>query len=126
MNVPDSLRYAASHEWVSVSGDGLATVGVTDHAQAELTDVVYLELPAPGRQVNAGDAVAVIESVKAANDIYTPVSGEIVESNPGLETNPGAVNLDPYGSGWMFKIRLSKPEEVEALLDAEQYRRQIG
>ncbi|HRX56325.1 MAG TPA: glycine cleavage system protein GcvH, partial [Verrucomicrobiales bacterium] len=106
MQVPESLRYATSHEWVSVT-DGIATIGVTDHAQAELTDVVYLELPTPGKQVKAGDAVAVIESVKAANDIYTPVSGEVVEFNPNLETDPSAVNQAPYTDGWMFRIRLS-------------------
>ncbi|MCC6880877.1 MAG: glycine cleavage system protein GcvH [Verrucomicrobiales bacterium] len=125
MQVPESLRYATSHEWVSVT-DGIATIGVTDHAQAELTDVVYLELPTPGKQVKAGDAVAVIESVKAANDIYTPVSGEVVEFNPNLETDPSAVNHAPYTDGWMFRIRLSDPGEIEKLLTPAEYRSQIS
>ena len=125
MQVPESLRYATSHEWVSVT-DGIATIGVTDHAQAELTDVVYLELPSPGKQVKAGDAVAVIESVKAANDIYTPVSGEVVEFNPNLETDPSAVNHAPYTDGWMFRIRLSDPGEIEKLLTPAEYQSQIS
>lgn len=125
MQVPESLRYATSHEWVSVT-DGIATIGVTDHAQAELTDVVYLELPTPGKQVKAGDAVAVIESVKAANDIYTPVSGEVVEFNPNLETDPSAVNHAPYTDGWMFRIRLSDPGEIEKLLTPAEYQSQIS
>ncbi|MCB1241749.1 MAG: glycine cleavage system protein GcvH [Verrucomicrobiales bacterium] len=125
MQVPESLRYATSHEWVSVT-DGIATIGVTDHAQAELTDVVYLELPTPGKQVKAGDAVAVIESVKAANDIYTPVSGEVVEFNPNLETDPSAVNQAPYTDGWMFRIRLSDPGEIDKLLTPAEYQSQIS
>ena len=125
MQVPESLRYATSHEWVSVT-DGIATIGVTDHAQAELTDVVYLELPTPGKQVKAGDAVAVIESVKAANDIYTPVSGEVVEFNPNLETDPAAVNQAPYTDGWMFRIRLSDPGEIDKLLTPAEYQSQIS
>ncbi|MEZ5432958.1 MAG: glycine cleavage system protein GcvH [Verrucomicrobiales bacterium] len=125
MQVPESLRYATSHEWVSVT-DGIATIGVTDHAQAELTDVVYLELPTPGKQVKAGDAVAVIESVKAANDIYTPVSGEVVEINPNLETDPSAVNQAPYTDGWMFRIRLSDPGEIDKLLTPAEYQSQIS
>ena len=125
MQVPESLRYATSHEWVSVT-DGIATIGVTDHAQAELTDVVYLELPTPGKQLKAGDAVAVIESVKAANDIYTPVSGEVVEFNPNLETDPSAVNQAPYTDGWMFRIRLSDPGEIDKLLTPAEYQSQIS
>src|SRR5580765_7409961 len=105
-NVPSDLRYAKSHEWVRVSGDA-ATVGITDHAQQELTDVVFVEVPAVGRKVKAGEACAVVESVKTASDIYAPVSGEISEINPALADNPALVNTDPYGGGWFFKIKLA-------------------
>ncbi|HPA21390.1 MAG TPA: glycine cleavage system protein GcvH [Verrucomicrobiae bacterium] len=124
MKVPDDLKYTATHEWVRVEGD-VATVGITDHAQAELTDIVYLELPAPGRRVTAKSPVAAIESVKAASDIYAPVSGEIVEVNSALPTDPGAVNATPYQS-WMFKIRMSDPGELEALQDSAAYRQATG
>jgi glycine cleavage system H protein len=124
MKVPDDLRYAATHEWVRAEGD-IVAVGITDHAQAELTDIVYLELPAPGKQVTAKSPVAAIESVKAASDIYAPVSGEIVEVNGALPADPGAVNAQPYQS-WMFKIRMSDPGELAALQDAAAYRQSIG
>ena len=125
MNVPDNLNYMESHEWVAVE-DGVATVGISDHAQAELTDVVYLELPMVGNVAVKGDPVAVIESVKAANDIYSPVSGEVVEINEALENEPELVNSDPFGAGWMFKIKLSDPSEIESLMDPEAYRGHIG
>src|ERR1700761_7492888 len=99
--IPDSLRYAASHEWVRVDND-LATVGITDHAQAELSDVVYVDLPKPGAQVKAGAVAAVIESVKAASDIYAPLTGEVVEANAALGSKPELVNQDPYGEAWLF------------------------
>lgn len=121
MNVPDSLRYTSDHEWVALDGD-LATVGVTDHAQEELTDVVFVELPEAGREATAGEAVAVVESVKAASDIYTPLDGEVVEGNGEAEADPALVNTDPYGKGWIFKIRISDPSQVEELLDAAAYR----
>lgn len=124
-NVPSDLRYAKSHEWVRLS-DGLAVVGISDHAQHELTDVVFVELPAVGRRVKAGEACSVVESVKTASDIYSPLSGEVVEVNAGLPGNPALVNTSPFGDGWFFKIRPSAPKEVEALLTAEQYRAQIG
>lgn len=124
-NVPEDLRYTKSHEWVRVSED-TATVGITDHAQAELTDVVFVELPAVGRTVNAGDAVAVVESVKTASDIYSPVSGEIVKINNGLVDNPGLVNSEPYGEGWFYTIKLSNYDDLNTLLSAEQYSAQIG
>lgn len=124
-NIPEDLKYTKSHEWVRVS-DGTATVGITDHAQAELTDVVFVELPAVGKTVNAGDAVAVVESVKTASDIYSPVSGEIVKVNSGLADNPALVNSEPYGNGWFYQIKLSKNEELDALVSAEQYAAQIG
>ncbi|HYV30404.1 MAG TPA: glycine cleavage system protein GcvH [Candidatus Binatia bacterium] len=123
--VPPDLKYARSHEWVRVSGD-LATVGITDHAQHELTDLVFIELPAAGRQLKAGEASAVVESVKTASDIYSPVSGEVVEANKAIADDPAIVNTDPYGTGWFFKIKFSQPEELSGLLSAADYRQQIG
>lgn len=124
-NVPSDLRYARSHEWVRVEGD-LATVGITDHAQQELTDVVFVEVPAVGRKLRAGEACAVVESVKTASDIYAPLGGEIAAVNPAVTANPGLANTDPYGQGWFFKIRLAEPGEVGALLDAASYQALIG
>src|SRR5436305_5772057 len=110
-NIPDDLKYAKSHEWVRVSGI-VATVGITDHAQHELTDVVFVELPEVGRKVKAGEACAVVESVKTASDIYSPVSGEVTEVNKTVVDNPALVNTDPYAGGWFYKIKLSNPPEV--------------
>jgi len=124
-NIPSDLKYTKSHEWVRVSGD-TATVGITDHAQAELTDVVFVELPEVGRMVEAGKACAVVESVKTASDIYSPVSGEIVEQNQPVTDNPALVNTEPYAGGWFFKIKLSDPAELNALFSPEQYKAQIG
>lgn len=123
--VPADLKYAKSHEWVRVTGD-LATVGITDHAQHELTDVVFVELPPLGRKVKAGEACAVVESVKTASDIYSPVSGEIVKINQAAVDQPGLVNSDPYGSGWFFQVKLSQPGELAGLLSPEAYGAQIG
>src|SRR5512145_159047 len=109
-NVPQDLKYAKSHEWVRLAGD-IATVGITDHAQHELTDVVFVELPEPGRAIKAGEACAVVESVKTASDIYSPVSGEITEVNPAVTANPALVNTEPYGGGWFYRVRLSDPAE---------------
>jgi len=125
MNIPADLRYNPSHEWVRLDGD-LATVGITDHAQEELTDVVFVELPAVGRTVDAGDPTAVVESVKAASDIYSPLAGEVVEVNPDVEADPSLVNTDPYGNGWIFKVRAKDPSAVEAMMDADAYRGHIG
>lgn len=124
-NVPTDLKYAASHEWVRVE-DGIATVGISDHAQAELTELVFVELPEVGRELKAGDQCAVVESVKTASDVYSPVSGEVVESNKALEDNPGLANDHAFGEGWFFKIRLSAPEETDGLLSPEAYAAQIG
>ena len=123
-NIPSDLKYARSHEWVRVSGD-TATVGITDHAQHELTDVVFVELPAVGRQVKAAEACAVVESVKTASDIYSPVSGQIVEVNKAVVDNPALVNSAPYGHGWFYKVKLSNPAELDALLSPEKYQAQI-
>jgi len=124
-NIPSDLKYAKSHEWVRVSGD-TAAVGITDHAQSELTDVVFVELPEVGRKVKAGEACAVVESVKTASDIYSPVSGEIVALNQPVTDNPALVNTEPYAGGWFFKIKLSNPAELNALLSPEDYKKQIG
>jgi glycine cleavage system H protein len=124
-NVPSDLRYAKSHEWVRVSGD-TAVVGITDHAQHELTDIVFVELPAVGRQVKAGEACAVVESVKTASDIYSPVSGEVIEVNQPVTDNPALVNTEPHTGGWFYKIKLSNAAELNALLSPEDYRKQIG
>jgi len=124
-NVPSDLKYARTHEWVRVSGD-TATIGITDHAQHELTDVVFVELPAAGRQVKAGEACAVVESVKTASDIYSPVSGEIIEVNPALSNRPELVNSSPYEQGWFYKIKLSQPSELNGLLSPADYTKQIA
>ena len=123
--VPSDLKYAKSHEWVRVNGD-LATVGITDHAQHELTDVVFVELPDLGRKIKAGEACAVVESVKTASDIYSPLSGEITEVNQAVVDDPALVNSEPYEDGWFFRIKLSNPAELKALLSPEQYKVQTS
>ncbi|MCX8091419.1 MAG: glycine cleavage system protein GcvH [Verrucomicrobiae bacterium] len=123
-NVPGDLKYTKTHEWVRVKGD-VATVGITDHAQRELTDIVFVELPDVGRKVRAGDACAVVESVKTASDIYAPVSGEILAANRAVVEDPATVNQDPYGDGWFFQIRMAQPAELDALLSPAQYTAQI-
>jgi len=124
-NVPSDLKYTKSHEWVRVNG-GLATVGITDHAQHELTDIVFVELPEIGKTFQGGDACAVVESVKTASDIYSPVSGEILETNKAVVDNPALANTEPYAGGWFFKIKLSNPAELNSLLTPEKYEAQIG
>jgi glycine cleavage system H protein len=123
--VPADLKYAKSHEWVRVQGD-TATVGITDHAQHELTDVVFVELPPLNRTLTAGEACAVVESVKTASDIYSPVGGQVTETNKAVVDNPALVNTDPYGIGWFFKVKLSNEGEMNALLSPEQYQAEIG
>ncbi|MGB0775221.1 MAG: glycine cleavage system protein GcvH [Akkermansiaceae bacterium] len=125
MNVPENLRYTSDHEWILLEGD-IATVGITHHAQEELTDVVFVELPDEGRSCDAGDPVAVVESVKAASDIYCPIAGEITAGNTDLEADPSLVNTDPYGNGWIFKVRVNDTAAVEAQMDAEGYKALIG
>jgi glycine cleavage system H protein len=117
---PEDLRYTQSHEWVRIDGD-VGTIGITDYAQKELGDIVYLELPEVGHVFNAGDEFGTVESVKAVSELFTPVSGEIVEINKGAVGEPGIVNDDPFGDGWMIKLKLSTDEEVQKLLTAEQY-----
>jgi len=122
--IPAELKYAKSHEWVRVEGD-VATIGITDHAQHELTDVVFVELPALGRKIKAGEACSVVESVKTASDIYSPVSGEIVKINPAVVEQPALVNTDPYGAGWFFQVKLSQSSELAGLLSPADYGSQI-
>jgi glycine cleavage system H protein len=125
MNIPSDLRYCPSHEWLRIDQD-VATVGISDHAQAELTDVVFVELPAVGRGVDAGDPTAVVESVKAASDIYAPVGGEVIEVNPEVEADPSLVNTDPYGKGWIFKLRVKNADDALNLMDAAAYQAHIS
>ncbi len=123
--VPSELKFLSSHEWVLIE-DGVATVGVSDHAQELLGDLVYVELPDEGSSIAAGDSVGVIESVKAASDTYAPVSGEVIEVNEELENAPDKINDDPYGDGWMYKVSMEDPDEVGDLLDAEAYSEAIA
>lgn len=125
MNVPEDLQYAATHEWLRLD-DADGTVGITDHAQAELTDVVYVELPKVGAQVTARQQVCVVESVKAASDIYSPLSGTITAVNDALTANPALINTDPFGEGWIFKIKVEAGEEIEELKSPAQYREQLS
>jgi glycine cleavage system H protein len=123
--IPSDLKYAKSHEWVRVV-DSDAIVGITDHAQHELTDLVFVELPDVGRKVKAGEACAVVESVKTASDIYSPVSGEIIEVNQAAASDPAVVNREPYTGGWLFKVRTDGPGAADGLMSPEQYRAHIG
>lgn len=122
---PDDRRYMKSHEWAKLEGD-ITIVGISDYAQHALSDVVYVELPEAGHTVAQGEAVAVVESVKAAEDVYAPLSGEIVEVNEQLPDNPEWVNQDPYGKGWFFKIKVNRPEEYQQLLDARAYEQLVS
>lgn len=123
MNVPNDLKFAPTHEWLRAT-DG--TVGISDHAQAELTDIVYVDLPKVGTKLAAGQTVAVVESVKAASDIYSPAGGEVSEVNPALAGNPALVNTDPYGDGWLFRLKDVVNADTDALMDADTYSKQIA
>jgi glycine cleavage system H protein len=124
-NVPSDLKYTKSHEWVRINGD-TATVGITDHAQHELTDIVFVELPEIGKKFKSGEACAVVESVKTASDIYSPISGEILETNKTVVDNPALANTEPYAGGWFFKIKLNNAAELNALLSPEKYKAQTN
>ncbi len=124
MKVPDELLYTKEHEWVKVEGD-VATVGITDYAQDQLGDIIYVELPEVGRKVKQMEAVATVEAVKTAADVYSPVSGEVIEVNSKLSEKPELLNQDPYGEGWMFKLKMENPEELKNLLSPEEYRKLI-
>ncbi|HEY5767922.1 MAG TPA: glycine cleavage system protein GcvH [Candidatus Udaeobacter sp.] len=125
MIIPDDLLYTESHEWIKREGENVR-VGITDHAQSELTDVVYVELPKLERQANAKEPIAIVESVKAASDIYAPVKGTIVEANNALEADPGLINREPYGQGWIFVLKIENPDDLKNLKDAATYKKQIG
>jgi len=124
-NIPSELRYAASHEWARLEEDGSVTVGITEHAQDQLGDVVYVEVPDIGASFAAGEEAGVVESVKAASDIYAPIAGEVIAVNEGLEDEPEQVNGEPYEGGWMFKLQPADVSELEALLDREGYEESI-
>ena len=125
MNTPADLKYTASHEWVRTEADGSLTIGITDHAQEALGDLVFIELPAKGRAVTAGEACAVVESVKAASDIYAPVAGTVIDVNSSVSDTPESVNSDAYGN-WLFKIKPSNAEDVGGLMDAAGYTKAVG
>ena len=120
-NIPDDLKYTSTHEWVSVNEDGLVTVGISDHAQEALGDIVFVELPEAGASVNSKEEVAVVESVKAASDIYSPLTGEVVEINESLLDSPETVNASPYELGWFFKLRMENEAELDDLMNSESY-----
>ena len=119
--VPSDLKFTRDHEWVRLEDDSTVTIGVTDHAQAQLGDLVFVEVPDVGTSFGAGDAAAVVESVKAASDVYAPLAGEVVEANEGLSESPELINNDPYGEGWIYKLRVENPDAVEELMDAQDY-----
>ena len=125
MMIPDDLLYTESHEWIKREGDKIR-VGITDHAQSELTDVVYVELPKLERQVNLKEPIAVVESVKAASDIYAPVKGTVIEANKALEADPALINREPYGQGWIFVLKIGNADDLKNLKDAPAYKTQIG
>jgi glycine cleavage system H protein len=125
-NVPPGLRYAKSHEWLKLEGDGTATVGITDYAQSSLGDITYVQGPKVGAALKAGETFGVVESVKAASDLYAPVAGTVTEVNPALQGKPETVNAAPYDGGWMLKLKLANPADAAALLDAEAYGKLIG
>ena len=125
-DVPAGLKYTKEHEWLRQEADGTVVVGITDHAQHQLGELVYVELPDSGRTLKPGDAMAVVESTKAASDVYAPVAGTVTAVNPALGSQPELVNTDPYGEGWMVKMTVNDPAEVEALLDAAGYEAVVG
>ena len=124
-NVPSELKYVASHEWLRLEDDGSITIGITDHAQEALGDIVYVELPDVGDTVAVDDEVGVVESVKAASDVYAPITGEVVAINEALEEDPEVINTDPYGDGWMYRIKPDNADDYEALLTADEYQAEL-
>ncbi|MFI3264299.1 MAG: glycine cleavage system protein GcvH [Rikenellaceae bacterium] len=125
MNIPANLKYSSDHEWCSVEGD-VATIGITDFAQSQLGDIVFVDVPTVGEQIAAGELFGTIEAVKTVSDAFSPVSGEVMEFNEGVDADPAVVNQEPYGEGWLIKIKMSDPSELEALLSSEQYAELIG
>lgn len=125
-NIPKDMKYAKSHEWAKQQPDGTVVIGITDHAQSALGDLVFVEVPKAGRTVKAGEACAVVESVKAASDVYAPIGGEVVEANATLATAPETLNQDPYGKGWMFRLKPGNAAELDQLLDAAGYEKVVA
>lgn len=125
MNIPAELKYSKDHEWVRVEGDE-AVIGITDHAQSELGDIVFVDINAEGQEVASGDVFGTVEAVKTVSDLYMPVGGTVLEVNPGLADDPAVVNKDPYGAGWIIRVRLKDAAEVDGLLTADQYKETIG
>lgn len=125
MNIPSELKYTKEHEWIKIDGD-IATVGITDYAQSELGDIVYVEIETVGETLSHGEVFGTVEAVKTVSDLFMPLSGEVIEMNEDLDGSPESVNDDAYGSGWMVKIKLSNPSEVESLLSAEAYEAEIA
>lgn len=125
-SIPSDLKYLESHEWARVESDGTITVGISDHAQGALGDLVFVEVPEVGKQLKKGNAAAVVESVKAASDVYSPISGEVVAANDSLGSAPELVNSDPYGQGWLYKIKPSNNDELAQLLDAKAYEKVVS
>ncbi|MDP2138374.1 MAG: glycine cleavage system protein GcvH [Candidatus Didemnitutus sp.] len=125
-NIPSDLKYAKSHEWLKVAGDGTATIGISDYAQNSLGDITFVQVPKVGSALKAGEAFGVVESVKAASDVYAPVSGTVLEVNQALDANPEILNQSPYESGWMLKVKLANPAEADGLLTAADYAKVTG
>ena len=125
-SIPSNLKYMDSHEWIRLESDGTVTVGISDHAQSALGDLVFVEVPEAGKSLAKGAAAAVVESVKAASDVYSPISGEVLASNPALNGAPELVNSDPYGEGWLFKLKPSNAGELNQLLDAQAYEKVVA
>lgn len=125
MNFPDNLRYTKDHEWISMAGD-TATIGITDFAQHELGDIVYVEIETVGQELNQGDVFGTVEAVKTVSDLYLPVSGTILEINPKLNSNPELVNTDPYGEGWMVKMKVANTSDVDGLMEKAAYEQLVG
>ncbi|MFI3332166.1 MAG: glycine cleavage system protein GcvH [Rikenellaceae bacterium] len=125
MNIPSNLKYSSDHEWCSVEGD-VATIGITDFAQSQLGDIVFVDVPTVGESIASGELFGTIEAVKTVSDAFSPVSGEVMEFNEGVDADPSVVNSDPYGEGWLIKIKMSDSSEIDSLLSAEQYAELIG
>ena len=125
MNIPEELRYTEEHEWVKLDGN-IATIGITDFAQSELGDIVYLEIDSLDTEINSNEVFGTVEAVKTVSDLFMPVNGKVVDVNSSLEDNPEAVNDDPYGEGWIIKIEVSNPSDIDALMNSEEYKNLIG
>jgi|SRR5690606_134060 glycine cleavage system H protein len=126
MNIPDNLRYTKDHEWIKMEGDGIALVGITDFAQRELGDIVFVDINTVGSELKANDIFGTVEAVKTVSDLYLPIDGTVLEVNSSLEGNPEYVNQDPYGNGWMIKLKMNNPDDLNSLLDAQAYKEMVG